>query len=66
MAVINKLVKISKYQIFYFCVYISEVWENKNVLFFSTITSPMEEGTPTAPLNLSNSTSNNILGKYIS
>ena len=39
--------------------------ENSSVCSHSTITSPMEEGTPTAPLmNLSNSTSN-ILGKII-
>ena len=31
--------------------------------FSSSITSPMEEGTPTAPLNISNSPSTNILGK---
>ena len=38
----------------------------KNQLTFSSlssITSPMEEGTPTAPLNISNSPSTNILGK---
>ena len=32
----------------------------------SSITSPMEEGTPTAPLNISNSPSTNILGKKYS
>ena len=34
--------------------------------FFSSITSPMEEGTPTAPLNISNSPSTNLLGKKYS
>merc|ERR1719297_147257 len=40
----------------------SDEEDEESTPIISTITSPMEEGTPTAPLNLSNSTSNNILG----
>lgn len=40
----------------------SDEEDDESTPVISSITSPMEEGTPTAPLHLSNSPSNNILG----
>lgn len=40
----------------------SDEEDEESTPIISSITSPMEEGTPTAPLNISNSPSTNILG----
>ena len=41
----------------------SDEEDEESTPVINDITSPMEEGTPTAPLNLTNNSSNNMTGK---
>ena len=40
----------------------SDEEDEESTPIINTITSPMEEGTPTAPLNISNNAANNLAG----